>query len=213
MMGVLRVPRVFDVPLLSRDSGPGLRWLLFLQGCGRPCTTVCLNPQFLSPARGEWMTVHDLGIIAEQVAVGTWGTVEGLTLLGGEPTDQAASLELLLPRVRALGLSVMLYSGHRLRWFFEPFNRAARRLLDLSDILVDGPFLPELVNPELRWRGSRNQRVIRLTCRYSEDDLESAMRMRGVTLRLVGGDAVTVSGLQDRQHARAVEAHIRQVAR
>jgi anaerobic ribonucleoside-triphosphate reductase activating protein len=159
------------------------------------------------------MEMRELSVIAGQVAVGTWGDVEGVTVLGGEPTDQAKALEPLLSYVRELGLSVMLYSGNPMRWFYQPENEAARRLLDVSDILVDGPFLSELANPELRWRGSRNQRIIRLTARYSVADLESEMLNRGVTLRIASRTSATVSGLQERSQARAVELQVRDLAR
>jgi anaerobic ribonucleoside-triphosphate reductase activating protein len=206
MSGALRINGCLSPPLIARDSGPGARWLLFLQGCRRPCTDRCLNPHYLDP-RGGWLaSLDELRVVAGRVAVGTWGAVEGVTLLGGEPTDQAAALQPFLELVRGLGLSVMLYSGHPLAWFERPENAAARALLDHADILVDGPFLPHLAAAGLRWRGSTNQRILVLSDRYGEGDLAAAQTVRGVTLTLRAGGPVTVSGLQSRDAAAAVEA-------
>jgi len=140
------------------------------------------------------------------VAVGTYGPVEGITLLGGEPTDQAVALRLFLSVVRDLGLSVMLYSGHPLAWFDRPENVAVKGLLADVDILVDGPFLPHLSEPGLHWRGSTNQRILRLTDRYTEAELAYGQTQTGVTLTLRGNGLVTLSGLQARAAAEAVES-------
>lgn len=205
MSDTLRIAGSLRPPLLARDSGPGLRWLLFLQGCARPCTDRCLNPHYLDPQGGRQASLTELRVVAGQVAAGAYGAAEGITLLGGEPTDQAAALRPFLEAVRALGLSVMLYSGHHLSWFDRPGNEDARALLDLVDILVDGPFLPQRAEPGLRWRGSSNQRILRLTSRYSEEDLKRDQERVGVTLTIRGEGLPVISGLQDRNAADAVE--------
>jgi anaerobic ribonucleoside-triphosphate reductase activating protein len=206
MSGSLRMTGTLHPPLLSRDSGPGLRWLVFLQGCARPCTDQCLNPHFLDPKGGHLVSLDELRVVAGQVAVGTYGRVEGVTLLGGEPTDQAVALRPFLVIVRELGLSVMLYSGNPLAWFDREENAAAKALLDCVDILVDGPFLPRLADPNLRWRGSSNQRILRLTDRYTEEELLAEQAQRGVTLTLRGNGIATISGLQSREAAAATES-------
>jgi anaerobic ribonucleoside-triphosphate reductase activating protein len=206
MSEALRINGCLRPPLVARDSGPGARWLLFLQGCIRPCTDRCLNPHYLDPSGGWLASCEELRVVAGQVAVGTYGAVEGVTLLGGEPTDQAAALRPFLAMVRGLGLSVMLYSGHPLAWFERPENAAARALLDQVDILVDGPFLPRFAAPGLHWRGSTNQRILRLTDRYGEAELLAEQAQTGLTLTLRAGGTATFSGLQDRGAAAAVEA-------
>lgn len=205
MKGGLRLAGSLRPPLLSQDSGPGLRWLLFLQGCARPCTTQCLNPHYLDPKGGRVVLLSELHLVAGQVAAGTWGQVEGVTLLGGEPTDQATDLLPFLEFVHGLGLSVMLYSGHPLTWFDRPQNAAAKALLKWVDILVDGPFLPGLAEPGLHWRGSSNQRILRLTNRYTEEELAVGQSYAGVTLTLRGRGLPVISGLQSRSAAATVE--------
>ena len=209
----LRIAGCLSPPLLSRDSGPGLRWLLFLQGCRRPCTDQCLNPAYLDPRGGRAVTLTELRAVAGQVAAGTYGPAEGLTLLGGEPTDQARAVRPLVEEARAVGLSVMLYSGHPLRWFHRPGNEDARRLLDFVDILVDGPFIPTLARPELRWRGSTNQGIRVLTDRYDPDRFKDEQEHVGVTVTLRGSGVVTLSGLQNRRAAAAVEERLQSRSR
>lgn len=194
-----------SLPLLSCDSGPGQRWLLFLQGCARPCTDRCLSPHLLDPAGGVDVSLSRLTLIAEQAAVGTWGEVEGITVLGGEPTDQAEALLPLLESVRELGLSVMLYTGRPLRWFDRPANAAAAALLPHADLLVDGPFVPSLAEPGLVWRGSTNQRVRRLTDRYTRRQIDRCMGHHGLTVTLPGVGRAVLNGLQDRSVAASVE--------
>ena len=208
-VGTLRIAGSLRPPLLSRDSGPGLRWLLFLQGCARPCTDQCLNPHYLDSRGGRLADSTELRLVAGQVAAGTWGRAEGVTLLGGEPTDQAAALYPFLQTVRSLGLSVMLYSGHPLSWFFRPENAAARALLAWTDIVVDGPFLPHLADPGLHWRSSTNQRILCLTDRYSEAELAAEQSRAGVTLTIRGHGPTIVSGLQSRAAAADVEVLLR----
>jgi anaerobic ribonucleoside-triphosphate reductase activating protein len=204
----LRLGMCLRPPLLTHDSGPGRRWVLYLQGCARPCTTECLNPGLLDPAGGRLVGLDDLRLVADQVVTGQWGAVEGITVLGGEPTDQAEALHPLLSHARSLGLSIMLYSGHPLAWFHRPPQAAARRLLDVTDILVDGPFIPALADPSLRWRGSSNQMVRRLTTRYSDSDLEASMAVRGVTVTRRHDGVITINGLQDRDHVTAARERL-----
>lgn len=205
----LRIAGSLRPPLLAQDSGPGLRWLLFLQGCRRPCTDQCLNPDYLDPRGGRPASLVELRVVAAQVAAGAFGPAEGITLLGGEPTDQATDLLPFLAIVRALGLSVMLYSGHPHAWFHRSGNGEAKALLGLADILVDGPFLPSRAEPGLRWRGSSNQRILRLTDRYSEEDLIQDQTRVGVTLTIRGKGLPVISGLQNRGVAEEVERRFR----
>ena len=91
-------------------NGPGRRVAIWVQGCRLRCTRQCLNPHYLSHAGGHAIPVESLAaaVIAEFDRVGG----QGITVLGGEPTDQAAAVAAVLIRVRSAGYSSMVYTGH-----------------------------------------------------------------------------------------------------
>ena len=84
---------------------------------------------------------------------------DGVTFSGGEPFAQAADCAAIARAVRAKGLNIWAYSG----WTFEELLAGTpeqRELLELCDVLVDGPFLLAQRSLSLKWRGSTNQRVL-----------------------------------------------------
>lgn len=140
---------------LVQDSivdGLGLRFTVFVQGCGHHCVG-CHNPQTHDPLGGKEMRTED--IIAE---MGSNPLTDGLTLSGGEPFDQAEDCLTLARAAHARGLNVWAYSGYRYEQLLSDPAKAA--LLREADVLIDGPFVLAERSLALRWRGSRNQRVI-----------------------------------------------------
>jgi len=175
------VLRVAHIVPRTEAEGPGTRLAVWVQGCTIRCPGCC-NPELFGREGGREVDVETL---ATQVQ----GTA-GITFLGGEPLDQAASVTALAAAVRRRGLSVLVFSGY-LR---DDVDRRAPDLLRSVDVLVDGPFDP--TQPERgaprprRWVGSRNQRLHFLTDRYGPTDFQGA---NTVELRLSGG-VLTVNG-------------------
>jgi anaerobic ribonucleoside-triphosphate reductase activating protein len=192
-------------------NGPGWRVPFWVQGCSLRCTTVCLNPHFLDQGKGRNYAVDDVAKRLEQVVAGASDTVEGITVLGGEPTDQPLAVADLFLAARALGLSTMLYSGATLEQLRARQSSAIDTLLAMTDLLVDGPFLPREFDRDLVWRGSRNQRILRLSDRYSVEDIESALAAqgRGFSIFLSADGRLSVSGLQTRRGAALIEKQMR----
>lgn len=193
----------------SLHNGPGWRIPLWVQGCSIRCTAVCLNPHFLD---GDAGYVYDVDVtiarIAEVIARPARDiAVEGITMLGGEPTDQAEVVGLLFRAAKRLGLSTMLYSGATLEALRGRRDGAIDALLEFTDILVDGPFRAREFDKTLIWRGSRNQRILCLSGRYSERDIEQALREQGkcYSMLLLPDGRLSVGGLQTRKGAKAVE--------
>lgn len=190
-------------------NGPGWRIGLWVQGCRLRCTERCLNPHLLAPGGRAVRPDEAAGAILRAAATAPVAT-EGITVLGGEPTEQAAALIPVLARVRAEGLSTMVYTGHTLealRALDCPPDNPIGELLTLTDLLVDGPFESDKYSETLIWRGSTNQRVIPLTDRYTESALTRAMARQGKAYS-VAVDArgrLSVSGLQERTGARQIE--------
>lgn len=137
-------------------NGPGIRSTIFVTGCSRGCFN-CFNPEYQDFCAGhEWTdaeTKQLLGYLGQS-------TNDGLTLLGGEPMENAAALTDIVKAVRVKfpKKSVWVYSGFL---YEEILNDPVKKgLLDECDVLVDGPFVDALKDPGLYFRGSANQRVI-----------------------------------------------------
>ena len=81
--------------------------------------------------------------------------IEGITLLGGEPLQQAEPVLKIIQAVQKLGLSVFLYTGYDV----EEFNETMQACFDNSDIAITGRYILEKRDTSLRWRGSTNQIV------------------------------------------------------
>ena len=141
---------------LAHDSivdGPGLRLTVFFQGCHHHCPG-CQNPATWPFEGGEEYTVEQLVAQAKKSPL-----CRGVTLSGGEPFDQAAEAAQLAAALKAAGYEVAAYTG----FTFEQLLNAdedRRALLQNLDVLVDGPFVQAEMSLELRFRGSRNQRIL-----------------------------------------------------
>jgi anaerobic ribonucleoside-triphosphate reductase activating protein len=115
--------------------------------------------------------------------------VEGITLLGGEPIAHAEGAAALAQAAQQLSLTVMVFSGYNLRQIRRMPEPAVHDLLANTDILVDGPFVRELLETRRRWIGSTNQRIHFLTDRYRADD-PCWRRPNTLEVRLVGREVV-----------------------
>jgi anaerobic ribonucleoside-triphosphate reductase activating protein len=97
-------------------------------------------------------------------------TLEGITLLGGEPFSQAVGASILARFAHSLDLTVMIFSGHLLNELRESPTEGVADLLAHTDMLVDGPYDCSSPDTSRRWIGSTNQQVHFLTDRYSAED-------------------------------------------
>jgi anaerobic ribonucleoside-triphosphate reductase activating protein len=150
------------VPLLNLagtvgDSivdGPGIRFTVFAQGCCFDCPG-CQNPQTHEFGVGEDVSVDDL-----VTRIRANPLVKGVTFSGGDPFFQAEAFAVLAARLKELGYEVASYTGFTWEALLSSGAPAQRELLRYLDILVDGPFVLALLNLNLRFRGSENQRII-----------------------------------------------------
>ncbi len=135
-------------------DGPGFRMTVFTQGCPHRCPG-CHNPQTHDPQGGREASLEELS-----EALCSNPLTDGLTLSGGEPFAQPEACAALARTARARGMSVWAYSGWTLEELLEDSRPGVRELLELLDVLVDGPFLLEQRSLTLQWRGSTNQRLL-----------------------------------------------------
>ena len=145
-------------------EGPGRRFAMWVQGCTIRCPQCC-NPQMF-PVEGG--AEHETESLATTIAAQPG--LEGVSILGGEPFEQAAALADLCARVRESGLSVMIYTGYTLDELRARKDPATDAALAATDLLVDGRFVQELYETGRRWIGSKNQVLHFLSTRYSPDD-------------------------------------------
>lgn len=141
---------------LLEDSivdGPGLRLIVFTQGCFRHCKG-CHNPDTHDPAGGYLADTRDIAKVYERNVL-----LSGVTFSGGEPFLHSGPLTEIANAVHRRSGSVMTYTGYTLEEIMALTPR--NPLLDATDILVDGPFIQALASKELQFRGSSNQRIFK----------------------------------------------------
>lgn len=135
-------------------DGPGIRYVIFTQGCPHHCEG-CHNPQTHDFKGGQDADVDK--IIAEILGN---PILSGVTFSGGEPFCQAEALVPIAEVIKEKGKHLMIYTGYLLEQLQKMENEGVKKLLELADIIVDGPFVLAEKNLTLTFRGSENQRVI-----------------------------------------------------
>ena len=145
-------------------NGPGVRVSLFVSGCPHHCPG-CFNEEAWDFGYGDLFTPEVEDKILEALAP---SYLKGLSLLGGEPFEPA-NQAVLLPFLRRVkerypDKEIWCYSGYTLDGELWQDSRArcehTDEMLSLIDVLVDGRFVEELKDLNLRFRGSSNQRII-----------------------------------------------------
>ena len=141
----------------SRALGPGLRYVIWTQGCPFRCIG-CVTPSSRPIVNEKLVRVDELAadILSRH-------NIDGITISGGEPFLQAGALANMLDIVLKTQpkLSVITYTGYKLE---ELTGDNERKLLNHLDLLIDGPYMKDL-NDNKGIRGSSNQRLHFLTSR------------------------------------------------
>jgi len=135
-------------------DGEGYRFTIFTQGCPHACPG-CHNPQTHDSDGGY---IVDTEQLYRQICENP--LLSGVTFSGGEPFLQPQVLAELARRLQARGLNITTYTGYTLEELQQLNSPAINALLDVTDILIDGPFLLAERDLTLAFRGSRNQRII-----------------------------------------------------
>lgn len=151
----------------STSNGPGIRVVLWCQGCSLHCKG-CHNQNTWDPNGGFEITQQNIDEMFEELNK-PW--VEGLTFSGGHPlqtynvdkcTEIAKKFKEKFPNK-----TIWLYTG----WLWE--NIKGLPIMDYIDVIVDGPYIDELRDISLPYCGSKNQRVI---------DVKKSLQNKGVVL-------------------------------
>lgn len=148
--------RIAGITPESVVDGPGLRFVVFTQGCPHHCKG-CHNPQTHDPQGGYERTIGEILTVVENTKL-----IRGVTFSGGEPFLQSGALAALAREIKKMGLDLVAYSG----FYFEELlalglqRLEVKQLLQQLDLLIDGPYRAEERDLRLAFRGSRNQRLI-----------------------------------------------------
>lgn len=170
-------------------EGPFLRHAVWVQGCTLACPGCC-NPELFPAAGGREVTLAELreGLLTARARHG----VEGLSVLGGEPSEQLAGVTALCAAARSLGLGVIVFSGRTRAELAGLAGGAA--LLATIDTVIDGRFEAGQREPAdgRRFVGSRNQSIVHLTPRYADPALWRGPA--GVELQLAADGEIGLHG-------------------
>jgi anaerobic ribonucleoside-triphosphate reductase activating protein len=141
-------------------DGPGVRLTIFVQGCSH-CCPGCHNPETHDPLGGREVSLDQL----IDLIPGSNNSIDGVTISGGEPFEQAAPTAALAEVIVQRGLDLVIYSGYTFEELLVKSLRDpdTRFLLEAGWLLVDGPFIMGEKDLTLPYRGSRNQRLIDLS--------------------------------------------------
>ena len=161
--------RIAGIMRESIVDGPGIRFAIFCQGCPHDCPG-CHNPETHDFAGG-----YDCSIDKLLEEIDKDPMLAGVTFSGGEPMCQPVAFAALAKAVKERGLSITIYSGYTLEQLISRVKgegsgkdlsveerKATLELLQMADILIDGPYVASLRDLTLLFRGSSNQRVIDL---------------------------------------------------
>jgi len=137
-------------------DGPGIRMVIFAQGCKHKCKG-CHNQHTHTFEGGELV---DIDKIISDLKKNT--LLDGVTLSGGDPFEQAEKFATLAQEVKKIGLNVITYTGYTYEQLmgYSSERKGYKELLENTDMLVDGPFIMEEKSLLLKFRGSKNQRII-----------------------------------------------------
>lgn len=151
-------------------DGPGIRMVVFAQGCPHKCKG-CQNPDTHSFDGGYLSSVENIINAAKQNPM-----LKGITFSGGDPFMQAEAFAQLGKQAHSLGLNIMVYTGFTFEKLTENFDEHPdwKHLLEQTDILMDGPFILEQKSMMLKFRGSKNQRAINVQDSLKENKIIEA---------------------------------------
>ena len=135
----------------SLVNGEGVRAVIFFSGCKRNCKG-CQNKELQDFKAGIEREVSD---VVNEI-LGDLEMIDGVTISGGDPVYQMEGLTELCRELKKHNINIWLYTGELVQ---NLYNKNTELCKDLVDVIVDGPYIEELRNPDLKYRGSSNQKI------------------------------------------------------
>ena len=144
--------RVLDIVRGTTVDGPGFRTAIYFAGCHHKCPG-CHNPQSWDFEAGTEMTLEEIMQVVDEEDF-------DVTLSGGDPLYHAEDIAILARAIKETGHTVWLYTGFTYEEILESPLLSAP--IPYLEAIVEGPYIEALRDPDLLFRGSSNQRIIRL---------------------------------------------------
>lgn len=181
----MRIHRIIEK---TKAEGPGTRLCVWVQGCGHMCKG-CYAKATWNAESGIEMDSLDLAHLVRK----NRSVIDGITLLGGEPFDQASELLPAAMAAKESSLNVIAFSGY----FYEELIEKSDclKLLEYVDLLIDGPYVEEKRDFSRPLVGSKNQRFIYLSDQISKQDMEAYKNQ--VELRIGTDGNLHLNGMTD----------------
>ena len=144
--------------LESIVDGPGIRTVVFTQGCPHHCKG-CHNPKTHPFDKGKLIEIEEIVDILSSNPLSS-----GLTISGGEPFVQVEEVLELINQYKKINPKhdIIIYTGYTYEYLKNLNDHMINEILSKIDILIDGPYIEELRDLTLEFRGSSNQRIISL---------------------------------------------------
>ena len=171
---------IASVKKCTMALGPGARMAIWFQGCDIGCEGCC-NPELQPLVPRHVVGLSELLDVAADSKESL--DIEGVTLIGGEPTMQR-SLPELARGIRSLGLGIILFTGRE-------FSELDSELVGNVDTVIDGRFVSTDRDYDRNLIGSRNQKIVNVTDRYSDSTWFTERRYDFVEVDLDGDEMVT----------------------
>lgn len=146
---------------ITKVEGVGARFAIWVQGCSIRCEG-CANSHMWNFDGGTSYKICEFIEIIKSYK----NRIEGITWLGGEPTEQIQAVTEISKTVQEIGLSVILFTGYKYSKLKE--NKDFQTLIKYVDILIDGKYEQEKTDYSRAWIGSSNQNYYFLTDRYNK---------------------------------------------
>lgn len=175
----------------SRANGPGVRAVIWVQGCTigcRGCYSASTHPH-------EASSLHRPSEIVEWLQ--SIPNIEGVTFSGGEPFEQAAAVLETINSIRenmGSDFSVFVYTGYEIEFLRKSNDRNVHDLLKSIDILSAGPFDYKLKDETILWRGSSNQSLHFLSNRYNAFQIEEWSKISPLEEITLRSDSIDFTG-------------------
>ena len=140
-------------------NGKGLGVVLWVSGCDVQCKG-CHNMETWDANSGNEFTNETLSLLIEELKR---DGIERLTLTGGHPLMPCNRQQVkeIIEHVREVtpNIKIWLYTGY---YYNRDMDKECKNICKMCDVVVDGPYVESLKNGKLKFRGSSNQRIIKV---------------------------------------------------